>query len=149
MVIADIPGLIEGAHQGVGLGIKFLRHVERTLVLIHLVDISIWDRGIETILDNYHKVNHELGQFSSELLDKPQIVALNKIDLFADREPLDELQAAFGQLGVPVRAISAVTGEGTQELIWETAKQLERLRNGGEKRLSKTTEDTKGTKDSS
>jgi len=149
MVIADIPGLIEGAHQGVGLGIKFLRHVERTLVLIHLVDISIWDRGIETILDNYHKVNHELGQFSSELLDKPQIVALNKIDLFADREPLNELQAAFGKLGVPVRAISAVTGEGTQELIWETAKQLERLRNGGTKRLSKTTEDTKGTKDSS
>ena len=131
MVVADIPGLIEGAHQGVGLGIKFLRHVERTLVLIHLVDISIWDRGIETILDNYHQVNHELGQFSSELLDKPQIVALNKIDVLADREPLHELQAAFEKLGVPVRAISAVTGEGTQELIWETAKQLERLRNGG------------------
>ena len=149
MVVADIPGLIEGAHQGVGLGIKFLRHVERTLVLIHLVDVSIWDRVIETILDNYHKLNYELGQFSSELLNKPQIVALNKIDLLADREPLNELQAAFEKLEVRVLAISALTGEGTQELIWETAKRLERLRNGGTEKLSTTTKDTRTTKNES
>jgi GTP-binding protein len=142
IIVADIPGLIEGAHQGVGLGIKFLRHIERTQVLIHLVDISVWEGGFEAVLENYHKVNHELGQFGSELLNKPQIVALNKIDLLAEREPLSELQATFEKLGVPVRAISAVTGEGTQELIWETAQQLKRLRNGGTKRLSKTTKDT-------
>jgi GTP-binding protein len=97
-------------------------------------------------VDNYHQVNHELGQFSSELLDKPQIVALNKIDLLADRAPLEELLAAFRELGPPVHAISAVTGEGTQELIRETAEQLARLRNGETKKLSNTTEDTEDTK---
>jgi GTP-binding protein len=146
MVVADIPGLIEGAHQGVGLGLKFLRHIERTLVLVHIIDISGWERGVQTIVDNYHQVNHELGQFSSELLDKPQMVALNKIDVLADRAPLEELLAAFRELGPPVHAISAVTGEGTQELIWETAEKLAQLRNGDTKRLSETTEDTTGTK---
>ncbi|MGD8253675.1 MAG: GTPase ObgE, partial [Syntrophobacterales bacterium] len=131
MVVADIPGLIEGAHQGAGLGLKFLRHIERTLVLVHIIDISGWERGVQTIVDHYDQVNHELGQFSSELLDKPQIVALNKIDLLADREPVEELLAAFQELGPPVHAISAVTGEGTQELIWETAEKLAQLRNGG------------------
>jgi GTP-binding protein len=130
MVVADIPGLIEGAHRGVGLGLRFLRHVERTLVLIHLVDVSTYELGVEAIVENYHKVNHELGQFSAELLGKPQIVALNKIDLVAGQAPLDELRATFGELGVLVYAISAVTGQGTQELIWETAKQLNRLKHG-------------------
>ncbi len=147
MVVADIPGLIEGAHRGTGLGLKFLRHIERTLMLVHIIDISGWERGVQAIVDSYHQVNHELGQFSSELLDKPQIVALNKIDLLADRAPLEELLAAFRELGPPVHAISAVTGEGTQELIWKTAEQLAQLRNGGTKRLSKTTEDRTGTRD--
>ncbi len=129
MVVADIPGLIEGAHRGAGLGLKFLRHVERTIVLLHLVDVSTPDSGVETVLENYHKVNHELGQFSAELLAKPQIVALNKIDLVLDPAPVDELQAIFRELGVPVYAISALTGQGTQALIWETAKQLARFRN--------------------
>jgi GTP-binding protein len=147
MVVADIPGLIEGAHRGAGLGLKFLRHIERTLVLVHIIDISGWERGVQAIVDNYHQVNHELGQFNSELLDKPQIVALNKIDVLADRAPLEELLAAFREMGPAVHAISAVTGEGTQELIWEIAEQLAQLRNGGTKRLSITTEDTTGTKD--
>jgi GTP-binding protein len=146
MVVADIPGLIEGAHRGAGLGLKFLRHIERTLVLVHIIDISGWERGVQAIVDNYHQVNHELGQFNSELLDKPQMVALNKIDLLADRAPLEELLAAFREMGPAVHAISAVTGEGTQELIWEIAEQLAQLRNGGTKRLSITTEDTTGTK---
>lgn len=128
MVVADIPGLIEGAHRGAGLGHKFLRHIERTLVLVHIVDISTYELGLGTILENYHKVNNELGRFSSEIITKPQIVALNKIDLLPDSAPLDELQTAFRDLGVSVHVISAVTGEGTQELIWETAKQLARLR---------------------
>jgi GTP-binding protein len=147
MVVADIPGLIEGAHRGAGLGIKFLRHIERTLILIHLVDVSTCDPDVQTAIDNYHKVNHELGQFSSELKSKPQIVALNKIDLLPDRSSLKELKSTFHEFGVPVHTISAVTGEGIQGLIWEAAKKLERLRNNGTKGLAKTTEDTKGTKD--
>jgi GTP-binding protein len=128
MVVADIPGLIEGAHRGAGLGHKFLRHIERTLVLVHIVDVAACDLGGKTILENYRKVNDELGKFSSKLLDKPQIVALNKIDLLSDSAILDEFRAAFRDLEIQVQAISAVTGEGTQELIWETAKQLARLR---------------------
>jgi GTP-binding protein len=147
MVVADIPGLIKGAHRGVGLGIKFLRHIERTQILIHLVDVSTCEHGVERALDDYRKVNDELGHFSSELLGKPQIVALNKIDLLVERGPLEELRAAFQRLAVPVHAISALTGEGTQGLIWAAAKQLQRLRNDGTKGLAKTTEDTKGTKD--
>jgi GTP-binding protein len=129
MVVADIPGLIEGAHRGAGLGHRFLRHVERTLVLVHIVDISSYDNGVDIILENYHRVNNELGKFSSELLAKPQIVALNKIDLLADLSSLDEVRSAFQDLGVPIHAISALTGEGTEKLVWETAKQLNCLRN--------------------
>jgi GTP-binding protein len=146
MVVADIPGLIEGAHLGAGLGHKFLRHIERTSTLIHIVDVSTCETGTGNILENYHKLNDELGQFSSELLAKPQIVALNKIDLVTDRAALDELKGIFLQLEVQVHAISALTGEGTQELIWETAKQLARVRNGAMERLSKSTKGTKNTK---
>ncbi len=129
MVVADIPGLIEGAHRGAGLGHKFLRHIERTKVLVHIVDISVCHSGVNIIRKNFQKVNTELAEFSSELLAKPQIVALNKIDLLTDSTHLDEVRAAFRNLGVPVHAISAVTGEGTRELIWETAQQLALLRN--------------------
>jgi GTP-binding protein len=128
LVIADIPGLIEGAHRGVGLGLKFLRHVERTLVLVHLLDISGYQEGIDSILENYHTVNNELSQFSAELSVKPQIVALNKIDLLPDPKPLKEVKTQFEELGVQVHPISAVTGEGTQGLVWEMAKQVKRLR---------------------
>ncbi len=147
MVVADIPGLIEGAHLGAGLGIKFLRHIERTLILIHLVDVSTCDQGIQGVLHNYHKVNDELSQFSSELLNKPQIVALNKIDLLMDRTLLDELKAGFEDLAVPVHAISGLTGEGTQGLVREAAEHLTRLRNGKTESLSRTTESTKTTKE--
>jgi GTP-binding protein len=129
MVVADIPGLIEGAHRGAGLGHRFLRHVERTRVLLHLVDVGDWAGGNEKILERYHTVNHELAQFCSDLLAKPQIVALNKIDLIFDPAPLDELQRQFRGLGNPVHVISAVTGQGVQELVWEMAKQLAQLRN--------------------
>jgi GTP-binding protein len=128
IVVADIPGLIEGAHRGAGLGIKFLRHIERTAVLIHLVDVSTGTRDTTAVLADYHKVNRELGEFSSELLNKPQIVALNKVDLLVERKSLDKVKAEFQKLGIPVHPISAVTGEGTQGLIWEAAKFLTRLR---------------------
>jgi GTP-binding protein len=129
MVVADIPGLIEGAHLGAGLGHKFLRHIERTRVLIHVVDGSLYDRGVKSVRESYHKVNAELGKFNAELLAKPQIVAFNKIDLLSDLDPVDEVRKAFQKLGISIYPISAVTGEGTEELIWETAKQLARIRN--------------------
>jgi GTP-binding protein len=147
MVVADIPGLITGAHRGAGLGIKFLRHIERTLVLIHLVDVSTCDPDVQTAIDNYHKVNHELNQFSSELQSKPQIVALNKIDLLRERSSLEELKSTFHGFGVPVHAISAVTGEGIQGLIWEAAEHLAGLRKGRRDRLSVTKKDSESTKD--
>ena len=149
MVVADIPGLIEGAHRGAGLGIKFLRHIERTLILIHLVDVSTCDRGVQTALDNYQKVNDELGYFSAELLGKPQIVALTKIDLLREREALEELREAFHRLGVTVHAISAVTGEGTQGLIWAAAEQLVRLRKQSREKVSVTRVDTESKKNQS
>jgi GTP-binding protein len=128
MVVADIPGLIEGAHRGAGLGIKFLRHIVRTLMVIHLVDVSTCDQGVQSAIDNYRKVNDELGHFSAKLLEKPQIVVLNKIDLLMERAYLEDLRQAFQRLGVGVHAISAVTGEGIQGLIWAVAEQLVRLR---------------------
>ena len=136
IVVADIPGLIEGAHRGAGLGIKFLRHIERTALLIHLVDVSTSDRDTVAVLADYHKVNRELGEFSSELLNKPQIVALNKVDLLMERQSLDKVKAAFQKLGIPVHTISAVTGEGTQGLIWEAAEFLTRLRKEQAKTVS-------------
>ena len=128
MVVADIPGLIEGAHRGAGLGIKFLRHIERTILLIHLVDVSSCGQDVQIALDNYHKVNDELGHFSSELLGKPQIVCLNKIDLLVKRESLEQLREAFQRLEAPVHAISALTGEGIQGLLWAAAERLGSLR---------------------
>ena len=128
MVVADIPGLIEGAHRGVGLGHKFLRHIERTRVLLHLVDVSNYTEGEKAILERYHTVNRELGQFSPKLLEKPQIAALNKIDLVTDPEPLANLLLVFRDLGVSAHAISAVTGQGVQELIWEMARKVAPLK---------------------
>ena len=128
MVVADIPGLIEGAHRGAGLGIKFLRHIERTILLIHLVDVSSCEQDVQIAIDNYHKVNDELGHFSSELLGKPQIVCLNKIDLLVKRESLEQLREAFQRLEAPVHAISALTGEGIQGLLWAAAERLGSLR---------------------
>jgi len=126
-VVADIPGLIKGAHEGAGLGLKFLRHVERTRVLVHLIDVAnAAESG--TLVARYHTVNHELGQYSAKLLTKPQIVALTKIDLLPDQGGLREILGAFTAMGTPVHAISSVTGEGIRDLVWAMARQVERLR---------------------
>jgi GTP-binding protein len=130
-VVADIPGLIEGAHEGAGLGLKFLRHVERTRVLVHLIDVAdATESG--TLLERYHTVNHELGRYSAQLLTKPQIVALTKIDLVADQGRLQEILGAFTAMGTMVHAVSSVTGEGIPDLVWEMARQVERLRHAAE-----------------
>ncbi len=122
-VVADIPGLIEGAHEGAGLGIRFLRHVERTRVLVHLIDAAAIDP--EEPLAAYHTVNQELSKYSDNLAVKPQLVVLNKLDI----EGADALADLFCQAlpGCPVLRISAATHQGLKELIAAMVKHLERL----------------------
>ncbi len=114
LVAADIPGLIEGASEGHGLGIQFLRHVERTRVLVHLVDVSE-ATGRDPVQD-FDTVLRELGRFSQELAAKPMIVAANKIDVAQDSSRVERVEAAAAAHGYPFLRISGVTGEGLTEL---------------------------------
>ena len=118
-VIADIPGLIEGASEGVGLGHEFLRHIERTRVLVHIVDAASTE-GRDPV-DDIHKINKELEAYNPEIAARPQLIAANKIDcIFDDGEenPIDRLKAEFEPQGIKVYPISAVTGQGLKELIY-------------------------------
>jgi GTP-binding protein len=114
-VLADIPGLIEGAHEGVGLGIEFLRHVERTRLLIHVIDIS----GIEgrDPVDDFNKINEELKLYSPKLADKPQIIAANKSDIPGFEENYKKLEAEMDKRGIKIFKISAATNQGMRELM--------------------------------
>ncbi len=124
-VLADIPGLIEGAHEGAGLGIQFLRHIERTKILIHLLDLSpITQRDP---IEDYETMNRELKAYSEELSKKPQILALNKIDITEVREDLEKIEKHFSKSGIKTFPISSATGEGTKELVWEVVRHLEKL----------------------
>ncbi len=122
-VAVDIPGLIEGAHLGKGLGDRFLRHVERTSVLLHLIDAFPPDER-DPIAD-YEKINKELGEFNPLLKDKPQIVALNKIELSHDNSSLDKMVKYFKERDIEVFKISAVTGEGIKNLIYRLYEAVE------------------------
>lgn len=124
-VIVDIPGLIKGAHEGAGLGIKFLRHIERTRILIHLLDLSpLTERGP---IEDYRLMNEELEAYSPELKKKPRVIVLNKIDITEAKEGLKDVQTHFNKLGIKTFPISAATGEGLKELIREVGKRLESL----------------------
>lgn len=114
-VMADIPGLIEGAHHGAGLGTRFLRHLERTRILVHLIDVS--RLAEEDPLRPYLQIEHELASYSARFADKVRIVALNKIDLLATPQRLETLKAAYGQLDHPVVVLSALRREGLAELL--------------------------------
>ncbi|TJX14767.1 GTPase ObgE [Tissierella creatinini] len=119
-VIADIPGLIEGASEGAGLGHDFLRHIERTRVLVHVLDAS-GSEGRDPI-DDFYKINEELVQYNEKLKDKPQIIAANKLDLPGGEEGLQAIKAEFEPKGYKVFSVSAATGEGIKELkyaIWD------------------------------
>ena len=118
-VVADIPGLIEGAHEGAGLGLDFLRHVERTKVLVHLVDGSSLDP-----LADMDAVNGELSQYSGALGDRPQILVVNKIDLAEVEERISELEVVFSERGVTPMFLSAAERRGTDELVRRLAEQL-------------------------
>jgi GTP-binding protein len=115
-VIADIPGLIEGASEGAGLGHQFLRHVERCRVLVHIVEATFTTGPDRTPLDDFHVINRELARYAPDLATKPQIVVLNKIDAI-DAKDVPEIQREFADEGVTVLAMSAVTGAGVQEVL--------------------------------
>jgi GTP-binding protein len=122
-VMADIPGLIEGASEGVGLGHQFLRHVERCKVLIHLLDMGAEGEGREPLKD-FDILNRELEKYSAELAKKPQVVAPNKLDLTHGRERLEAFTAAMRKRGIAVFPVSCATGEGIQGLLDVTAEVL-------------------------
>jgi GTP-binding protein len=124
-VVADIPGIIEGAHEGSGLGIQFLRHVERTKLLIHLLDLS--PATGRDPLDDYETLNRELEAYSAELSKKPQIVAPNKIDITEAREKLKEIKKYFDKMVVAIYPVSSATGDGLKELVHAAVKGLETL----------------------
>ena len=123
-VMADIPGLIEGAGEGVGLGHEFLRHVERCRMLLHVLDIS-GSEGRDPI-DDFEKINHELEVFSSELCDRPQIVVGNKCDL-TDEDEVARIKAYFEDKGYKFFPVMAAIAEGTDELINFVAAELQKL----------------------
>lgn len=129
-VVADIPGLIEGAHEGKGLGIRFLKHIERSRLLIHLLDLSP-DTGRDPVLD-FEKVNEELEKFNPDLAMRPQIVALNKVDITEAREEATKLLKIFKDKDIKVFEISGVTGKGLKELVEFTGLELERMRESDE-----------------
>lgn len=116
-VVADIPGLIEGASEGAGLGDRFLRHIERTAVLVHLIDVGTPAREDRDALREYDAIRRELGAFDPALEERVEIVALNKIDLIAERGALEEAEAALRARGREVVRISGATGEGVGDLL--------------------------------
>ena len=114
-VVADVPGLIEGAHRGLGLGHQFLRHLERTKVLVHLVDVS--EGNLRDPAGDLDTVRRELELFQPTFAARPQLVAANKIDAVPDASRVDGLARRASELGLPFFAISAVTGAGVPELL--------------------------------
>jgi GTP-binding protein len=121
-VMADIPGIIEGAHRGVGLGLDFLRHVSRTRLLLHVVDAAGVD--YRDPLEDFHQINAELAQYQPELAQRPQIVVLNKIDLPDAQENLERLRASLPAAPDDIFVVSAATREGVDDLLAEVTQRL-------------------------
>ena len=126
-IIADIPGLIEGASEGVGLGHEFLRHIERTRVIIHMVDAASTE-GRDPV-DDIYKINEELRAYNPEIAERPQVIAANKIDALyvGDEDPIQRIRDEFEPKGVKVFAISAVSGKGLKELLYQVREILDNL----------------------
>ena len=126
-VMADIPGLIEGASEGIGLGHEFLRHVERTKLMIHVVDAA----GVEgrDPVDDIYKINQELEKYNPEIAARPQVIAANKTDLIysEDEDPVERLKAEFEPKGIKVFPISGATGKGISELLYYVSGELEKM----------------------
>ena len=126
-VIADIPGLIEGASEGVGLGHQFLRHIERTRVLIHLVDAASTE-GRDPI-DDIYKINKELEAYDPKLMERLQVIAANKTDMIysEDEDPVERIRQEFEPQGIRVFSISAATGKGLKELLYYVKSLLDKI----------------------
>ncbi len=124
-VVADIPGLIEGAHEGAGLGDRFLRHIERTKLLLHLVDVSSAS-GRDPVSD-YLTVNRELKAYNTSLASRPQMVVATKIDALDEPERLESLRQQAAEDGLPFYAISSATNQGTRELVAAIAAKLDEM----------------------
>jgi GTPase len=124
-VVADLPGLIEGAHDGAGLGTRFLKHIERTRLIAHLVDTS--DANDRDPVRDFEIIEHELASFSPMLAEKPMIVVATKLDATTDRTHLEELRAFCTKRGLEFHAISSATGEGIVELVRAVADALDRI----------------------
>ena len=126
-VMADIPGLIEGASEGVGLGHEFLRHIERTKLMIHVVDAA-GSEGRDPVEDIY-KINEELKAYNPEIAERPQVIAANKTDLIydPDEDPVERLRQEFEPKGINVFAISGATGQGVSELLYYVSSQLDKI----------------------
>ena len=124
-VIADIPGIIEGASQGTGLGLQFLRHIERTRLLLHVIDVS----GTEgrNPVEDFNTINEELKQYSEKLATRKQIIVANKIDSMQDENLYKELEKMAKEKGIEIYKISAVTGEGVEELLRHVSEVLKTL----------------------
>ncbi|MCT4594860.1 MAG: GTPase ObgE [Anaeromicrobium sp.] len=124
-VLADIPGLIEGAHEGVGLGLEFLRHVERTKMLVHVVDVS----GMEgrDPIDDFHKINEELRQYTELLGKKQQVVVANKTDVLSSNEEYEKFEDEMNKLGYKVFPVSAATNQGLTEVMRYVANELDHI----------------------
>ena len=127
--IADVPGLIPGASQGKGLGLEFLRHIERTRVMIHVVDVASTE-GRDPV-DDINKINKELEAYNPEIAKRPQIIAANKTDAIyveeGEEDPVERLKKEFEPKGIPVYPISAVSGKGLKELLYAVQKKLDEL----------------------
>ncbi|NWF93382.1 MAG: GTPase ObgE [Syntrophaceae bacterium] len=124
-VVADIPGLIEGASRGQGLGLTFLRHVERTHLLIHILDIS--EGPSRNPVADFEALNHELSAYHPSLREKVQVLALNKIDIPSVRERAIAVEAEFEKMGYPLHLISGKTGEGVERLMEAVSLELESI----------------------
>lgn len=121
-VIADVPGLIEGAHTGAGLGVRFLKHIERTRLLVHVIDVS--RLSAENPLEPFRQIEHELESYSGEMAKKPRIIVLHKTDLVEDGKSLERIAKRYGELGCPVLLVSSLKREGLRELVQLLSKQL-------------------------
>src|SRR5579872_1024455 len=124
-VVADVPGLIEGAHEGAGLGTRFLKHVERTRLIAHLVDTS--DANERDPVHDFEIIEHELAAFSAALAEKPMIVVATKLDAITNREHLEELRDFAARRDLPFFSVSAASGAGIAELVRAMADELDRL----------------------
>jgi GTP-binding protein len=124
-VMADVPGLIEGAHEGAGLGVRFLKHIERTRLLVHVIDLS--QVPSDNPLEPFRQIEHELDSYSEDLRKKPRIVVLNKTDLVKNGKDLAKIEKSYRELGLPVLLISSLKREGLRELVRLLTKSLSEM----------------------